>query len=100
MTLDIQKEDGEVEQYYKNTDPVGDGRYIECFDSLERMIKDFQSEFVTPNTKVFEGWLNMYHSAGEYWIQGSLDDFNIDDILYSLDGKKIRIEVIEEMKED
>jgi hypothetical protein len=93
LTLTLEKSDGEVVQYHRNSDHVGDGRYSPVLDSLERMISDFEKEFVIPDTKSFEGWLSMYtiednHSAGE------LDGMDIMDILWTLDEKKIRIEEI------
>jgi hypothetical protein len=96
MKLKIKTEKGKTINYNKFSDPVGDGRCESSLESLERMIRDFNNEFILPNEKVFEGTLTMFNDT-DYYVNGKLNDKDMDAILWVLDGKKIRIEVIDEV---
>ncbi|MGG1659485.1 hypothetical protein [Brevibacillus sp. NRS-1366] len=90
---------GKEKKYYRESDPVGDGRWDWHMKDLNDMVYDFEKEFIMPRRKKFEGYLKFNYdpnpySSYHYW---TLNGKKIDDILTALNrrGKKVRIEVID-----
>jgi len=97
---------GELFKFYISNDSVGDGRYEETLDSIESLInkfiykylreKEIQSNEIIGIVKYYEDDNVDEDSDWHYYSRGyKIGEQDVEDLMYNLCSKKIRIEVIE-----
>ena len=97
---------GNIFKFYINNDSVGDGRYESTLDSIETLIynfiykylreKEIESNEIIGVVKFYEE-NNIDEDSGCYYYDKGyvIGNQNVESLMYDLQGKKVRIEVIE-----
>ena len=97
---------GNIFKFYINNDSVGDGRYESTLDSIETLIYNFKYKYLREKeikSNEIIGVVEFYESdeidesnGYHYYNTGyKIGNQNVENLMYDLRGKKIRIEVIE-----
>lgn len=97
---------GELFKFYISSDSVGDGRFEETLDSVEGLVNNFifkylrekeiESNEIVGIVKFYEDDNVDENSGWHYYNRGyMIGNQDVEDLMYDLCGKKIKIEVIE-----
>jgi len=85
---------GKISKYHKRSDSVGDGRWEWGSNDVDDWIKDFEHEYVLSNRKSYKGIYDWY--CEDYNVYLELDGYSLERLLQPFEGKKIKIELIED----
>lgn len=90
--------------FYITSDSVGDGRYECTLDSSENIINSFlfkylrdkevETDEIIGEVKLFENNNTEDENSHDYYRGWVIGNHNVEDLMYNLEGRKIKIEII------
>lgn len=91
--------------FYITSDNVGDGRYEYTLDSIENIINSFmfkylrekqiESDEIIGEIKFYENEDAEDDDKHNYYKGWLIGNHNVEELMYNLEGKKIKIEILE-----